>query len=508
MNNILFGSNVSNLRQEGIKETLDGLTGMGVYQNSIVRKDAGVFFLANKDAVKYLGIIYEKTSESLAECEGIEKRIEKDGRSFFLKLCGTNSHNADCLRKTLEFLSPKLIGKELSVGCGDRLGLATPGHVWAVREKNISPVFAQQSIREMTRTQRTAKEVMDDAMWGAFQEGYESGFGSDADHLKTEDDIDVCVSAGFTMFTIDPGAYVDNTADDEEKNILLKKYEILPFADIESSREDFRKLYLGKSFNAGLLKLKFTEEEFVRASVKYANAVSHTVKLYRHLYDKKGRGKFEVEVSVDETSTPTTVLEHFFMANELNRLGVEWASMAPRFAGDFEKGVDYKGDLKTFEKTFVQHVEIAKNMGDYKISLHSGSDKFSIYPVIARHCNRKFHLKTAGTSYLEALRVVAEKSPKLFREILDFAVERYDEDRKSYHVSADTSKIPKRRKKALDSEHGRQALHVTFGSVLTTKREDGSYLFRDNLMQSLRENENVYYDVLKNHIGRHIADFV
>jgi hypothetical protein len=98
---------------------------------------------------------------------------------------------------------------------GDRLGLATPGHVRAVRAtgSSIAPIFAQQSIREMARTGRTPQQVMDDATWGAFLEGWTGGVGADADHLKTPADIDACLAAGFTFYTIDPGAHVDNRAD-------------------------------------------------------------------------------------------------------------------------------------------------------------------------------------------------------------------------------------------------------------------------------------------------------
>jgi hypothetical protein len=89
-------------------------------------------------------------------------------------------------------------------------------------------------------------------------------------------------------------------------------------------------------------------------------------------------------VSVDETENPTSVAEHIYIAGELGRLGVRWVSLAPRFVGEFEKGVDYIGDIELFEKEFARHAAVAKRLGPYKLSLHSGSDKFSIYPITAR----------------------------------------------------------------------------------------------------------------------------
>src|SRR5204862_836741 len=107
---------------------------------------------------------------------------------------------------------------------------------------------------------------------------------------------------------------------------------------------------------------------------------------------------------------------------------------APRYIGDFEKGVDYKGELTEFEKSLTDHAAIAEMLGPYKLSLHSGSDKLSIYPAFARETKGRFHVKTAGTSYLEALRAVLRHDVDLFRKITDFARERYDADRATYHV--------------------------------------------------------------------------
>ena len=90
-------------------------------------------------------------------------------------------------------------------------------------------------------------------------------------------------------------------------------------------------------------------------------------------------------------------------------------SLAPRYIGDFEKGVDYKGDVAALERSLRDHAAIAEMLGPYKLSLHSGSDKLSIYPALARATKGRFHVKTAGTSYLEALRVVARHDAGLFR---------------------------------------------------------------------------------------------
>ncbi len=376
--------------------------------------------------------------------------------------------------------------------------------------KNIRLILAQQSIREMTRSGRSAQQVMDDASWGVFQAGFTAPFGSDADHLKTTEDIDLCARAGFLMFTIDPGDHVDDQADNYDLAQLAKKYQALPWDQLAISQADCLKRYAG-TFDLDTTKLTITDQQVIRAAVKYAGAVAHTVAMFRHLLKNKDRGDFELEVSVDETASPTSPAEHYYIASELRRLDVQWVSLAPRFVGDFEKGIDYKGDLKAFEDDFRVQAAIARQLGPYKLSIHSGSDKFSIYPIAAKIAGDLLHVKTAGTSYLEALRVISQVQSPLFREILDFARDRYPTDRASYHVSAELSNVPAsadlgdhQLPAMLEADDSREVLHVTFGSVMTVKDNDGNYIFRQRLLDTLHEHEEAYQKVLKRHLGRHM----
>jgi hypothetical protein len=211
-------------------------------------------------------------------------------------------------------------------------------------------------------------------------------------------------------------------------------------------------------------------------------------------------------MSVDETDTPTSLEEHFFIASELRRLGVQWVSLAPRYIGRFEKGVDYIGDLAEFEAEIAKHAAIARILGPYKLSIHSGSDKFSIYPIIAQHTRGLVHLKTAGTSYLEALRTVAQVEPALFCEILAYAVERYPQDRATYHVSAQLINVPApdvlseaELPGLLEQFDARQVLHVTFGSVLDR--------FGEQILSMLAAHEEAHYAALEAHFSKHLSPF-
>lgn len=375
-----------------------------------------------------------------------------------------------------------------SFGFGDRLGLATPGHIAAVRGTKFAPIFAQQSVRENTRTGRTPQQVMDDAKRAIDAAGWDSPWGADADHLKTLEDIPPFVEAGYTFFTVDPGEHVDNAADTDSLDVLKRK------AASFINWGHLSMLYLDQ--NSQQVWGNFEAVSLQRAMVKYDNAIQHAVSIFNRLSQLKEF--FDFEVSVDETDSPTTPLEHFFIASELTRLGVKFTSLAPRFIGRFEKGVDYIGDLDELDVELAKHVAVTAHFGTYKLSLHSGSDKFSIYPMIAKHWGERIHVKTAGTSYLEALRVVAQCEPDLFLKIYSLGRERYETDRHSYHVSARLELLPKTRDlpSLLDDFHAREILHVTFGSALAQ--------FGAELREALRKNEVAYLDGLQAHFEKHL----
>jgi tagaturonate epimerase len=407
------------------------------------------------------------------------------------------------------------LGLRKSFGFGDRLGLATPGHLAAVRRfPDFAPNFAQQSIREMTRTQRTPDEVMRAAQTALDRAGFTGLWGADGDHLKTPEDVRLVAAAGFRFFTIDPSAFVNNAADHLDETALHAEVAKLE-ADGVFAGFDWRGQYLGQEFEIGDgAPLQFTHETLFRAAVKYARATAHCAVMGQAIAAANADRGFDVEVSVDETDSPTSPLEHLFFALELRRRGVpNVVSLAPRFIGEFEKGIDYKGDLVAFEAQLRQHAAIAKFYGPYKISVHSGSDKFSAYPVVGRVCGDLLHVKTAGTSYLEALRVVARTNVPLFAEIAAYARGRFETDRASYHISAtnaDVAALPAYRGTGdeavyLDEVAGRQLLHVTFGSVLTVGVDSQGRRFKDGLLEALHRHADLHSELLEKHFVKHLS---
>ncbi len=394
--------------------------------------------------------------------------------------------NANRLRALFPFTAPvRVLTAPRSFGVGDRLGLACPGHIRVFETYDARPVFVQQSIRELNLTGRTYEDVLDAATFAVFRDGFKDGFGADGDHLKRPEDIEYALSLGFTMITLDLSDHIKPGGAGE-------------IGQIEDR-------YLGKRFDAGEgLTIEYTAAELARCVAVYGEAVTFAAEMFeRFLADGKYDADFEI--SIDETSVPTTPAEHFFVASELIRMGVRFATIAPRFVGEFQKGIDYIGAVSAFTRDIDAHAKIARHFG-YKLSIHSGSDKFSVFPAIGEMTREVFHVKTAGTNWLEAMRICAQKDPALYRKAHAFALESFRDATRFYHVSTDLSKIPDVKKMEdaalstlFDLPDARQLIHITYGHILQNDELKAAlYALWD------REAE-AYAAALERHIGRHLA---
>jgi len=459
--------------------------GFNAYEKSINRKGQATVFMASDSDGDFL-VVQGKNPGFKGE--------KLPGGKLKAPL---NHKNAATLRKTFPFTAPsRVLGKERSFGTGDRLGIATAGHINLFEKYDAYPVFAQQSIRELTLTNRTFEDVLDTVSFSVFRDGFKKNWGADGDHLKTVKDVKNALSLGFTMITLDCSEHIDNNVTDQNAPPLPKNY-----AD----------KYLGKEFDIGeAVRLSFTEGELKKIAAVYGNAISFAADIYKRFF-KSGKYKADFEISIDETITETSPLQHYFVARELIDSGVSFATMAPRFCGDFQKGIDYIGNLAQFEKEIKTHAVIARHF-KYKLSIHSGSDKFSVFPLIGKATKNNFHIKTAGTNWLEAMRVVAQKDPALYREVHKYAYSAFDEARKYYHVTTDLKKIPdvdKLADKALpdlfNDNNSRQLIHITYGLILNKKNADGSFTFKERLYKLWKTYAEDYAGALEKHIGKHLV---
>ena len=490
-----LGKSEAVLREKVLKNSGE----VKVYTDSVHAVGNAVVMMCRDDEKKYLLITAAGDRDLPAGFEG--EKMVLDNKAVAVK-GELTAANAAALRKYFPWTAPKsLRNVRTTVGCGDRLGLATTGHIRAARKVQISPVLAQQSMRELTMTGRTFRNVVDDACFLVFAEDYRDGYGADGDHLKTIKDIDTALAVGMPMITLDLSDVMNAAAGDWNAAAVDKAFAELPagLRDLVDAEYAGKNFVLGDNVTVALDALTAR-----RCAVMYTSALDFAFQVYEHL--KAARGdEFDLEISIDETSSPTLPGHHLFIVRELRRRGVEFSSLAPRFIGEFQKAIDYIGDLDEFDRQFKVHALIAQNYGNYKISVHSGSDKFAVYPTVRRETRHYLHLKTAGTSWLEAVTVIAQNDPALYRDMHQCALDNVEAMLKLYHITADFNKIPAvstlsdaELPALMEMPEARQLLHINYGPILTGN-------LRERFFKAMHKFEDAYNARIEAHFDKHLT---
>lgn len=285
-----------------------------------------------------------------------------------------------------------------SIGVGDRFAHEAGAQLKAIIKAkaelgiDITPVWNKSNREhnligsEPTDTRKVVDKTVKELNW-------DKEYFLDADHinLSTVDRfLEPC-----NFFTLDVADYIGKKATDSE---------IKEFMQVNEK-------FIGSLSINGLAPILVSGEFLQDFANKYLFAVNEAKKIYNHIENKKGKDNFVTEVSMDEVDIPQKPLELFFILKTLADLKVPVQTIAPRFTGRFNKGVDYEGNLKSFESEFEADLLVidyaVKNFGlpdNLKLSIHSGSDKFSIYPIMGKllkKYDKGIHVKTAGTTWLE-----------------------------------------------------------------------------------------------------------
>ncbi len=337
-----------------------------------------------------------------------------------------------------------MILEKYSMGIGDRFacqGKAQLAAMVRAREAGIDvvPVW-NKSHREHSVIHTMPESVRVEADSAVKALFWRNGYYVDADHINMGN-VDLFIESA-DFFTLDVANYIGEEASSEDMAAFVGRY----------------KKYVGMLQIDGIEKgLEITEELIARTASKVLLAVRQAGKLYRHIECRKGKGKFITEISMDETDLAQTPVEMFFILAAIADEGIPAQTIAPKFTGRFNKGVDYVGDVGQFEKEFVQDLAViryaVKEFGlpeNLKLSIHSGSDKFCIYGLINRAI-KKFdaglHVKTAGTTWLEEVIGLAEAGGDglaLAKKIYAGALARFDELCGPYAtvIDIDREKLP------------------------------------------------------------------
>ena len=295
--------------------------------------------------------------------------------------------------------------EKFSFGVGDRFAHQAKAQLAAVMKAaeqgvEIVPVW-NKSNREHTTIGSVPQSTRDAADAACKELGWGKSHYVDADHI-TLDLVDGFLSNS-DFFTLDVADAIGSAASSED---------VAAFAD------SVKDLVGSLKIDGIEQELNISEQLITDTANKFLKAVQSAGEIYRYISDKKGEGNFITEVSMDETDSPQTPPELLIILAALAQENVPVQTIAPKFTGRFNKGVDYVGDADQFEKEFSDDLAViafaVKKYGlpaNLKLSVHSGSDKFSIYGPI-RRCLEKtgagLHIKTAGTTWLEELIGLAE----------------------------------------------------------------------------------------------------
>lgn len=314
-----------------------------------------------------------------------------------------------------------------SIGVGDRFTLQGKAQLSAIMKANekgleITPVW-NKSNREHIYVGTVPADTRNEADEAVKALNYKGAYFVDADHINLDTVSKYVEMSDF--FTLDVASFIGKESKKE---------------DVDAFVASCTK-YMGQLHIPGIESpLNITNELLEDVAGKFLAATQQAYEIYSYLKKEKGEGNFITEVSMDEVESPQTPIEMLFILKMLAEKGVPVQTIAPKFTGRFNKGVDYVGDLDQFAKEFEEDVLVidyaVKEFGlpqDLKLSVHSGSDKFSIYPimakVIAKH-DKGLHVKTAGTTWLEeviGLAVAGGDALSLAKKIYENSYNRRDE---------------------------------------------------------------------------------
>lgn len=403
-----------------------------------------------------------------------------------------------------------------SFGIGDRFGCQGKAQLEAIKKANsygieIIPVW-NKSFREHSiihtcpaDTRKEADQAVKDINWS-------QPYYVDADHINLSNVNDFIESSDF--FTLDVADYIDKTSEKQKIDAFL----------------DRNRKYLGELLIPGIESpFRITLEELEKIARKFLFAIQEAKKIYDYVSEKKGKENFIPEISIDEVDLPQTPVELFFILSAISMFRIPVQTIAPKFTGRFNKGVDYSGNIDQFAKEFEEDLLVIdfaiKEFGlpaNLKLSVHSGSDKFSIYPVMGkliRKYDKGIHIKTAGTTWLEeliGLALAGGEALAMVKLIYSKGFERFEElcapystvidiDRAKLPVSSEVNKWSS--EKLADSirhipdhpeynPHVRQLLHISYKIAA----EFGNrYLDMIN-----KYSEVISEEVRENIYGRHI----
>ena len=400
-----------------------------------------------------------------------------------------------------------------SIGTGDRFCCQGRAQLSSIlqaeeRDKLTLSIVWNKSYREHEIIHTTPQSVRSEAEHAVKDLGWGGNYFVDADHINLAT-VDLFLGSS-DFFTIDVADFTGEKASAGDIADFVKHH----------------KQFCGELAIDGIdAPLKITENGILHTAEKYLLAVQKAARIYRYIETEKGAERFVTEISMDETDEPQSPEEILFILAAIAAENIPVQTFAPKFTGRFNKGVDFVGDVGRFNQEFEADICVIKygvrTFGlpeNLKLSIHSGSDKFSIYPGIHRALKKHragLHIKTAGTTWLEeliGLAISGEEGLRLAKLVYARSRERMDELCRPYAavIDIDTSKLPSRKevfawsgKKfaetlkhdlscATYNKHFRQLLHVGYKIAAEMGSEFTDSLIKNERIIAPLVTQNLY----------------
>ena len=403
-----------------------------------------------------------------------------------------------------------MVLEKYSIGVGDRFGYEGVAQLRALQRAasqgvNVVPVW-NKSNREHSIIGTKPEDTRRAADAAVQKAGWNDPYHVDADHIGIGN-VDKFLSS-CDFFTLDVADFIGKPpASSDMEQFLQSVQRFTGTLHIPQATRDFI----------------VTQDVLRSIGMKYLFAVKEAAKIYHHIKTRKTSGEFVVEVSMDETDAPQTPVELFFILCAIAQEGIPIQTIAPKFSGKFLKGIDYVGDVQAFAQEFEEDIlviahainvfQLSRNL---KLSVHSGSDKFSLYPKmhqVIKKYQAGLHLKTAGTTWLEELIGLAAAGGEglaIAKEIYAQAYARREELCKPYAtvVEIDVAKLPAPaqvrqwslqqfvsalrhdQKNPAFNVHLRQMLHVAFkvAAEMGPRYTTALTTFQDSVSRAVTEN--------------------
>ena len=405
--------------------------------------------------------------------------------------------------------------EKYSIGVGDRFAHQAKAQLEAIIEfskpgKEIIPVW-NKSFREHELTNTEPASVREQADKAIEALGWNNSYYVDADHIDLNN-VDLFIDSS-DFFTIDIADFIEKeTSQDELQNFVKKCSKYLGTVNLFIADE----------------KLEITKDFIERSAKKYLRAIEEASRIYKKIASIKGEGTFVTELSFDETEKPQSPAELLFILACISEKNIPAQTVAPKFVGRFNKSIDYIGDVEKFEKEFRKHTAvIALAISEFdlpenlKLSLHSGSDKFSIYKSInktIKEFNTGIHVKTAGTTWLEELTGLAlaeGKGLEAVKKIYKKAYDNIDSLSNPYQQVIDINRnnLPKHEEvlrwsgqdfaNALRNNPSRKEFNPDFRQLLHISYKIAAEM-DDGYTKLLEQFSDIIHENVKNNIYRHL----